>query len=126
MNRRTALAIASLAFPASWALASMKISGTWTMTALDGNAVAGERRPYFKIADGQVDGFDGCNMFGGPLHPAGQISSTRMACPDNVAKLPIDLQAFAARLKHARIDGKVLHLPAEGGWAAATFEATAP
>ncbi len=126
MNRRTVLVGASLGLAVGNARAGTQLSGTWTMTELDGKAIAGERRPYFKISSGQVDGFDGCNMFGGPLQPPGQISSTRMACPDTAAKLPIDLQDFAARLKQARIDGKVLHLPAVGAWAAATFEATAP
>ncbi len=99
------------------------LEGRWTLIGIGGEAYRPAERarpPFFEIAGNQISGHDGCNMFNGPLQPAGQISATRMACPGG-AILPLDLADVGAHLSMAQRSGDLLILPGRAGRPASRY-----
>jgi heat shock protein HslJ len=78
--------------------------------------------PGFTIEDWSIEGFDGCNTFWGRLDKPDNLSSTRMGCPENALKLPLDLSNPMAHLEAGRIECNRLILPGRGNMPPSVFE----
>lgn len=100
------------------------LDGSWTLASIGPSklpSVAGKERPTFTINGLDIEGFDGCNSFSGPLDEAGAIATTRQACPEDVVLLPLDLNDLGGHLMSGRIEGDVLTVPARGAYPASTY-----
>lgn len=104
--------------------ADPRLDGTWWLVS-SGSGASGQlpanEVPFFTVTNMTVKGFDGCNSFSGRLDQPGEISSTRVGCPDSVVRLPLDLHDLLTHLKTGRIESSVLTVPAQGRFPEATF-----
>jgi heat shock protein HslJ len=101
------------------------LQGSWKLMEIQSKPVqvaAGNEPPMFTIKDQSIEGFDGCNRFGGRLDQPGRIMSTQMGCPDGKLKLPVDLADPMSHLKEGRIEKGRLILPERGGLPSSVFE----
>jgi len=101
-----------------------QLDGTWILSSVDSTPVekASEKvLPFFKIEGDNIEGFDGCNHFFGPITQPGAISSTRMACPDTSDLLPLDLNNVGQHLAEASVDETSLNLPAFGDYPTSAY-----
>lgn len=102
--------------------------GAWVLVQLSGEAVLQDRPPTLRLSQGRAQGSDGCNRFTGAYQAdgerfriAGDIASTRMACPEPVMKLAAGFIAALTGARTARIENGQLVLADEGGRALATL-----
>jgi heat shock protein HslJ len=101
-----------------------RLEGTWQLRSVASSTVeplAADELPSFTIKGVNVEGFDGCNHFFGPLDRPGAIGATRRACAAGAMLLPLDLNDLAAHLRSGRIEGDVLAVPARGPYPASTY-----
>ena len=123
LPRRVALlAPLTILAPAAWAQDAARLTGAWTVEAIGGAALAGEKHADITFtADHRAHGTTGCNRFMGgfTLDGAalrfGPVAGTRMACE---APLMDQEQRFHAALEAVhgwRMDGATLLLTDAGG-----------
>jgi META domain len=94
-------------------LEATSLEGQWVLVQSSGRPVPTEAAIFFKLENGILSGFDGCNRFGGPLD--GGIRTGGRGCPDSGPVLPLDLAQPAEHLARARRDGDKLILPLADG-----------
>jgi heat shock protein HslJ len=106
-------------------LSAGDLQGSWELLEIQSKPVrvaAGNEPPMFTIKDQSIEGFDGCNRFGGRLDQPGSIFSTQMGCPEGTLMLPLDLTDPMSHLKTGRIEQGRLILPERGGVPSAVFQ----
>lgn len=91
------------------------LSGQWVLVSRDGHAVHAKPVVFFRLEDGLLSGYDGCNRFAGPLSRPGSIRSSGRGCPDDQPLFPLDLSRPAEHLAEARREENRLVLPLYGG-----------
>lgn len=104
---------------------SSDLQGNWRLVEMGSQpvrAIAGKELPGFTIKDQSIEGFDGCNRFGGRLDQPGRLVSTQMACPNETLRLPLDLTDPMSHLKGGRVENGKLTLPARGDMPASVFQ----
>ena len=114
---------ALLATP-SVAADSVELVGRWVLESIGGVAVAPTADVYFQVDGDRIEGFDGCNRFGGSL-TRGTILSGQLGCEGDYVRLPLDLADPATHLQQAVIAGDVLSLSLEDGPGVALFRRAA-
>lgn len=84
-----------------------ELEGTaWTLSALPASSLVSGRQITMRFENGRVHGTDGCNRYSAPyatsaggFQLSGPVVSTKIACPEPVAK---QAEAFLAALANAR------------------------
>jgi len=121
--------LALLGFDAATAdggcLSAADLQGSWKLLEIQSKPVRvapGSEPPMFTIKEQSIEGFDGCNRFGGRLDQPGRIFSTQMGCPEGTLMLPLDLADPLSQLKTGRIEEGKLILPERGGMPSAVFQ----
>ncbi|MGM0572004.1 MAG: META domain-containing protein [Pseudomonadota bacterium] len=104
----------------------------WQLVSVAGEEVPetdGQQKPHILfLDDGRVTGFSGCNQYMGNYQVRGEnllfdsMSSTRMACPENLTEEL--LFAALAKTVGVYLDGIELRLLGENGEELAVFEAS--
>lgn len=89
------------------------LEGQWVLVRASGRSVPADPPIYFRVEDGILSGYDGCNRFGGPVE--GGIRTGGRGCPGKGATLPLDLDQPAEHLARATRDGDKLILPLADG-----------
>ena len=62
--------------------------GYWFLELLDGQPIIEESVIRLRISGDQIEGFDGCNHFQGPIHVGAAEDESPVAGPDGVFSLP--------------------------------------
>ncbi|MEP1216912.1 MAG: META domain-containing protein [Marinobacter sp.] len=112
---------------------AMPLTNTyWQLVSVAGEPVPdteGQQKPHILfLDDGRVSGFSGCNQYMGDYRVTGEhllfdsMSSTLMACPDNLTE-ELLFAAFAKTVG-INLEGIELRLLDEAGEELAVFEAT--
>lgn len=79
------------------------LDGRWDLKSVDGRPVPTGRRVHFQIDGMQIEGFDGCNSFGGRLDQPGTLVASQRACADGARILLLDLSDPWRQLKGATV-----------------------
>lgn len=95
------------------ATASVALAGTaWRVAAVDGRAVRLPRPATLRFTAGRIEGFAGCNRFGGDYAldgdrlTLGAIRSTRMACVGRGGEVETRLLAILGEPSTVRSEGR--------------------
>jgi hypothetical protein len=122
--RRAGYAIAALWLVAvaagaySWEAGAVEledVSGQWVLVSRNGDPVAAKPEVFFRLEDGMLSGYDGCNRFAGQLSRPEAIRASGRGCPPDQPPFPLDLSRPAEHLAEARREADRLVLPLGGG-----------
>ncbi len=96
------------------------LEGRWNLTSVNGRPIPAGRSAHFQIDGIQIQGFDGCNSFGGRLDQPETMVTSQRACADGAMILPLDLTDPWRQLKAARVSEDRLVLETDAGEAVFT------
>ncbi len=97
------------------------LQGRWRLETVGDQQVDARRQIYFEISGTTIKGYDGCNIFGGPLEMPTRIRVGQRGCAAGRIVLPLDLSNPAEQLRNGRLAGNLLSLPLPGGMDTATL-----
>lgn len=127
MDRRLTVAAtgalaACISLGACTTMEAADLNGTWRLSSIDGQQVeASASSPHFTIDGNTINGFDGCNQFGGQLDQPQSLFVGQRECVGAVLNIPINLSDPQEHLATANVDGDRLAIPAQNGYPASVF-----
>lgn len=100
------------------------LQGRWVLESIAGRPVNADGALFFAIDGSSIQGFDGCNHFGGRLDEPEKMRTSQRGCDPNALRLPLQLPDPRRQLEAGTVEGDRLTLAMPGATGDAVFVKT--